>query len=199
MRNEAMAVSESTRLQAPCRPSPAVIVVATQLLDAARQSLMRDGQEAARCISEAVDLLRAEAAVGRGDACNTGGLAAWQLKRVLQLFEKNFRDSVRVDQAAAAARLSVAHFTRAFGRAMGESPTAYLRRFRVERAQKLMILTDSSLAEIALDCGFADQAHFSRVFRQIVNTTPAAWRRERHGVTSSADSGWKGASAGRSL
>jgi AraC family transcriptional regulator len=182
MRNEAMAVTESTRLQAASRPSPAVIVVATQLLDAARQSLMRDGEEAARCISEAVDLLRAEAAVGRGDACSVGGQAAWQLKRVLQLFEKNFRDSVRVDQAAAAARLSVAHFTRAFGRTMGESPTAYLRRFRVERAQELMILTDSSLAEIALDCGFADQAHLSKVFRRIVNATPAAWRRERHGL-----------------
>jgi AraC-like DNA-binding protein len=53
----------------------------------------------------------------------------------------------------------------------------YIRRRRVERAQQLMLLSQESLAQIALACGFADQAHYCRVFRSVVGVSPSAWRR----------------------
>jgi AraC-like DNA-binding protein len=43
----------------------------------------------------------------------------------------------------------------------------------------LMLTTDAPLGQIALDCGLADQAHLSRLFKQMVGDTPAAWRRAR--------------------
>jgi len=41
--------------------------------------------------------------------------------------------------------------------------------------------TDSSLAEIAAICGFADQSHFTRVFTRSVGISPGAWRRNIRG------------------
>jgi len=43
----------------------------------------------------------------------------------------------------------------------------------------LMLLTEYPLSQLALDCGFTDQPHLTRLFRRIVGITPAAWRRLR--------------------
>ena len=56
-------------------------------------------------------------------------------------------------------------------------PHAYVIQRRLEHATKLMIETDASLSEIAIACGFGDQAHLSRRFRAQTGVTPAAWRR----------------------
>jgi AraC-like DNA-binding protein len=44
------------------------------------------------------------------------------------------------------------------------------------------MLTEESLSQIALSCGFADQSHFSRLFRREVKASPANWRRQRRVV-----------------
>jgi AraC-like DNA-binding protein len=54
----------------------------------------------------------------------------------------------------------------------------------IEKAQRLMLLTDDPLAQIALDCGLADQAHLSRWFRRLIGVSPAAWRKQRLGAHS---------------
>jgi AraC family transcriptional regulator len=106
-------------------------------------------------------------------------LAAWQLSRVRALLDANLASTIHVKDLAAAARLSVSYFSHAFRSTVGEPPFAYLRRRRVERAQQLILSTEKSLAEIAGECGLADQSHLTKVFRKIVGVTPAAWRRLR--------------------
>jgi AraC-like DNA-binding protein len=49
----------------------------------------------------------------------------------------------------------------------------------VELAAQYMLATDASLSDIALTCGFTDQAHLCKQFRQAAGETPAAWRRAR--------------------
>jgi transcriptional regulator GlxA family with amidase domain len=49
----------------------------------------------------------------------------------------------------------------------------------VELAAQLMLASPDPLSEIALKCGFHDQAHLSKQFRQLTGETPAAWRRLR--------------------
>jgi transcriptional regulator GlxA family with amidase domain len=49
----------------------------------------------------------------------------------------------------------------------------------MEHAQGLMLTTNTTLGQIALECGFADQAHLSRLFQRFVGESPAAWRRAR--------------------
>jgi AraC-like DNA-binding protein len=50
---------------------------------------------------------------------------------------------------------------------------------RIGMAVELMLSSDAPLSEIAINCGFADQAHFSRQFRRTTGYTPSTWRRER--------------------
>ena len=58
-------------------------------------------------------------------------------------------------------------------------PHQWQTKTRVERAKQLLLKNDASLTAIAVETGFSDQAHFTRVFRKVVGTTPAQWRRSR--------------------
>jgi AraC family transcriptional regulator len=68
-------------------------------------------------------------------------------------------------------------FRRTFGCTVGE----YLRRLRIERAAEQLVSGELPLAEIALVAGFADQSHFSNVFRRHTGMSPSAFRREARG------------------
>ena len=66
---------------------------------------------------------------------------------------------------------------RGFRKAFGCTVGAYLRRLRLARAAERLAETDASLAEIALEAGFADQSHFSNLFRRETGVSPSAFRR----------------------
>lgn len=108
-----------------------------------------------------------------------GGLASWQIRRVKTHIEANLDATIRVKELAELVRLSSFHFCRAFRDSFGDSPHGYVMRRRVERAQGLMLTTNASLAQIAADCGLADQAHFNKLFRRFVGESPGMWRRAR--------------------
>jgi transcriptional regulator GlxA family with amidase domain len=108
-----------------------------------------------------------------------GGLAPWQVRKVINHVETHLDRPIRNEDLAAIARLNPSHFGRAFRNSLGEPPHEYVIRRRVERAQGLMLSTGASLSEIALDCGLADQSHLTRLFRRIVGESPRAWRRAR--------------------
>jgi transcriptional regulator GlxA family with amidase domain len=108
-----------------------------------------------------------------------GGLAPWQIRKVTAHVEANLDVPIRSSDLAAIARLSPCHFSRVFRNSFGCSPLEYVMQRRVQRAQGLMLSTDAPLSQIALDCGLADQAHFSRLFRRFVGETPRSWRRAR--------------------
>lgn len=108
-----------------------------------------------------------------------GGLAPWQIKRVLEAMEEHLPGDIRLQGLADIAGLSPAHFGRAFKHSTGLSPHRWLQRRRIERAQELMARTPCTLAEVALAVGFSAQAPFTTAFRRIAGTTPGAWRRRR--------------------
>jgi AraC-like DNA-binding protein len=108
-----------------------------------------------------------------------GGLAPWQVRKLTTYVEMHLDSEIGTADLAALAKLSIFHFCRAFRESFNESPHAYVMRRRVERAQGLMLHSDVSLGQIAIDCGFTDQAHFNKSFRRIVGESPGAWRRAR--------------------
>ena len=116
-----------------------------------------------------------------------GGLAPWRIRRVTIHIEMNLDATVRTKDLAALVELSSFHFCRAFRDSFGDSPHAYITRRRIERAQGFMLTTNTSLSQIAMDCGLADQSHFNRLFRRFVGESPGAWRRARAAVLPSAD------------
>jgi AraC-like DNA-binding protein len=114
----------------------------------------------------------------------SGGLAGWQLKRVLDYIKANLAEPMKVTDLASVARLSTSHFSRAFKQSVGMPVHLYLIHRRVERAQQLISSTQEPLRDIAQSCGMHDQAHLTRWFRRVLGDTPGSWRRTPYsGVT----------------
>ena len=111
---------------------------------------------------------------------NRGGLSAVPKRRVLELIEAALDARLTVEMLSREVGLSVAHFARAFKETMGRAPHQYLLALRLERARRLLETTETSLSDIAQRAGFADQAHFTRLFKRAFGTTPGALVRTRH-------------------
>ncbi len=104
-------------------------------------------------------------------------LLPWQAKRVRDYVAADLHGRVSLSLAASHARLSPSYFSRCFRQSFGVTFSRFVARQRVERAQGLMTDGAAKLCQIALVCGFSDQAHFTRTFCSLMGTTPGRWRR----------------------
>lgn len=167
----------------PGRPS---LAVATAFLDGALKHWDEDRYQARSQVEVAVAMLRDVAAsdVGKAplpdSAPRTCGLAPWQARKVKEIIDRSLGSRIRLSDCASAARLSNSHFSRAFKMAFGTTLCRYIRCRRIERAKQLMLQSHDSpsQSQIALACGFGDQAHYCRAFRDVVGTSPNTWRRQ---------------------
>jgi AraC family transcriptional regulator len=150
------------------------------LLDVAKQELEENSSAAKATIVRASSLLRAEIDRPAFSNHHVDGkcLHAWQARRVREYIDANIGDRILISDLSNIVRRSESHFVRAFKRSFGLTPHSYLVKCRVELASHLMRVSAHSLSSIAVMCGFTDQAHLCRVFRQCVGQSPAAWRRE---------------------
>jgi AraC family transcriptional regulator len=104
-------------------------------------------------------------------------LSRRQLDTVFDYIEFNLRTSLTVAELAGIAGASPSHFSRMFRAACGESPHRYVRKRRLDLAERLIAGSQLSLADIALEAGFSDQSHLNRVMRVERGWTPAQYRR----------------------
>jgi AraC family transcriptional regulator len=111
-----------------------------------------------------------------------GGLSPRQERRAKDYLASRFGEEVLLVDVAKACGLSRDHFIRAFRRATGLTPHRWLQRYRIARAQDMLLSSQLPIADIAVRCGFADQSHLTRVFRAFEGTSPAAWRRQHAAV-----------------
>lgn len=115
------------------------------------------------------------------------GLDARQLRLVHGEIEEKLGEPISVSMLSSIAGLSRSHFSQAFRRSVGRTPHEHIVRLRIERAKRLMVDSDFTLTEIALETGFCDQAHFTNTFRRSVGVTPTGWRRTHSKCTASLD------------
>ncbi len=92
-------------------------------------------------------------------------------------------EPLRLDNLARLANVHPTHVIRGFRRRLGQTPGEYLRSRRIVSACRLLEFGDSSLAEIALQCGFSDQQHFTKIFGRTINKAPGEFRRWARGKT----------------
>jgi AraC family transcriptional regulator len=105
----------------------------------------------------------------------TGEAPPWLL-RARDLIHDRMSEPLSLGEIAATVGVHPVHLTRTFRRRFRDTPGEYQRRLRVERAARDLVTTGRALTEIAFSCGFADQAHFSRVFKTNTGWTPARYR-----------------------
>ena len=149
------------------------------LLEAAVGQLHGQAHPAQGTLLEAASLLRRQFHPPAAGEVPDGRerLLAWQARKVRDYIDSHITERVFVADLCALVQRSEAHFSRSFKCTFGESPHSFVVRRRVELAAQYMLTTDASLSDIALRCGFTDQAHLCKQFRQAAGQTPAAWRR----------------------
>src|SRR5215203_545144 len=101
---------------------------------------------------------------------------ARHLLRAKDLADARYFEPLGVDDMAAAAGLSRAHFSREFRAAFGESPHAYLLTRRLERAAALLRTTDRSIADICFSVGLSSVGSFTTSFTRTFGISPTAYR-----------------------
>ena len=107
-----------------------------------------------------------------------GGLAPWQERRAREVLLANIKSGVALREVARECGVSVGHFSHAFRRTLGVAPHKWLVEQRVVLSKEKLRDDGLSLADVAMECGFSDQSHLTRVFRQAVGVSPGAWRRD---------------------
>lgn len=111
-----------------------------------------------------------------------GGLTEWQEERAKAYMCERFGEPVTVDDVARYCGMSAPHFARAFRVSTGVPPYRWLVQQRIDHAKLLLEFTTDALVDISVDCGFAEQSHFTHAFRREVGVAPGLWRRLRQSL-----------------
>ncbi len=102
--------------------------------------------------------------------------APFWLHRVKELIADEFARPLTLAEMAKTVGVHPAYLAHVFRQHYHCTPGEFLRRIRIERASEYLCHSNLSLAEIALATGFADQSHFSRLFKRAMGLTPSQFR-----------------------
>ena len=105
------------------------------------------------------------------------GLPPNRLRAALDYIHGNLDGELALAKLASIVQMSPQHFANLFRKSTGSAPHRYVLRERLETAKLLLLETRRSIADIALDVGFASQSHFTDVFHKMLGTTPSRYRR----------------------
>lgn len=120
-----------------------------------------------RAVSLAFSIVRCSARMPR---------ALPSLRRAREYVHAHFDENLTLAQVAQAAEVHPVYLGHAFRQEFGETLGEYLNRVRVRAAAERLANSTLPLSAIALDFGFYDQSHFTRIFRQFTGATPGAFR-----------------------
>lgn len=101
---------------------------------------------------------------------------AQRIDTVTRYIQLHITEPLDRAQLATLAGFSVPHFHRVFLAHVGESPTAYIRRLRLERAGRKLRMGASDIGEVALAAGYGSHNAFSKAFKQHFGLSPQAFR-----------------------
>lgn len=117
-------------------------------------------------------------------------LLPWQLRLAKEYIEDNFSRNVGLEELANLTGLSRSWFARGFRGSTGIAPYSFILQVRVRRAKELLLDPKTPIATIAALVGFADQSHFTKIFRRYAGATPREWR-EIHKGRGQFVPGWR--------
>lgn len=107
-------------------------------------------------------------------------LPPW-LSRVREMLHEHRTERLMLTDLARCAGRHPVQISRAFHRYFGCTIGAYVRQVRIARAQRLLSVGEMNITEIALECGFSDQSHFTTQFRRLTGMPPRKFRDSQSG------------------
>lgn len=99
-----------------------------------------------------------------------------RIRAVQAYIRRHLTDPLDRTALATLAGFSVPHFHRVFAAHVGESPTAYIRRLRLERAARKLRMGAIDIGEVALAAGYESHNAFSKAFKHQFGLSPSAFR-----------------------
>jgi len=94
-----------------------------------------------------------------------------KLHQAVEYMKENFNKNLKLERLSSLSGLSKYHFLRKFKEEFDMTPHAYLLQIRIQKAKNLLF-RGYALNEIAYECGFSDQSHFTRVFNKVFGMSP---------------------------
>jgi AraC family transcriptional regulator len=125
------------------------------------------------------ELIRLERTASAAARPLSGGLPAWQRKRVVEFIEEHLSEEISLSTLAGLVNLSLFHFARAFKQSFGVPPHRYHSARRMDRARSLLQRPALSVTQIGVQTGFRETSSFTRAFRRFTGVTPTEYRRQR--------------------
>lgn len=97
------------------------------------------------------------------------------VNRIIEYLHKNIIEPISIDNLVQFSAMSKANLIRVFKKETALTPMEYLNNIRLEKAKKMLLSSQLSISEIALECGFNSQTYFSSSFKKKFNSTPSAY------------------------
>lgn len=102
-------------------------------------------------------------------------LSSFYVKRILRYIEEIFPSNPTLAELANLFRISPEYLSRTFKKSTGITIGEYIRHQKIQRACKQMQEKNADIHSIALECGFTDQSHFTKVFKKVMHMTPGMY------------------------
>ena len=98
------------------------------------------------------------------------------LEKAVDYISRNLTRRMKLANVAREAGMSTSCFTRLFKGEMEETFIPFVNNLRIAKSLNMLEKDHLSMSEIAFECGFANQYHFSRTFKKLTSTSPSGYR-----------------------
>ena len=110
---------------------------------------------------------------------NENKTAIIRTRQCLQYIQNHYSEQVSLEQLAESANISKSECLRCFKETLQTTPYRYLMNYRLSVAAKLLRETEQPVSEIAMNCGFSQQSHFGKCFREKMGCAPSKYRMKK--------------------
>lgn len=110
------------------------------------------------------------------DVAHPDAIGYRKMRAAFDYIQAHYAETVKIDQLAQEAGMSISSFKREFKRVFEISPGEYLQTIRLNAVRTMLETTDASLATIAAETGFFDQSHLTRIFKKHRGMSPGQYR-----------------------
>jgi len=107
-----------------------------------------------------------------------GGLPKYKLREAIAYIQDHLGGEITLEAIATHLNMSQYYFCHLFKQSMGVSPYQYVLQQRINKAKQLLKQRQLAITDVALECGFANQTHFTKYFRKLTGFTPRAYREQ---------------------
>lgn len=100
-----------------------------------------------------------------------------RLRPIINYITDHYKEKIYIDTLAEMITVSPDYFTKMFKDSIGKTPIDYINTLRINRAMQMLATTDTSVNDISDGLGFSNSNYFHKIFKQYMETSPAAYRK----------------------